>query len=326
MSSMTLVVASVLWLAPADAPTQLRWEAPAGCPDAAFVRERFDAYVAERGAVSDGTQAAGVVRRRGAAWQLSLTIHDSDGEVETRELTDVDCDGLAESAAVLAALAMTTGQAEPPASSDPRPSDPERAVAGDEPNASREEALEPVPATATATGSKLPLSWSGRVSAGASIGWLPLGADVGVTLALARHVWRVEVSGIYALRRQVRFPDVQSAGANLSAWSVGVHGCGVLRVPSRVTFPLCLGGEAGQALARPIELADGRAAGVAWAGLTASPKVRIEAHTRVSLWLEPELVLTLVRPRLEVGGQSSPLFESAPASVRLRFGVEVRFW
>jgi hypothetical protein len=100
----------------------------------------------------------------------------------------------------------------------------------------------------------------------------------------------------------------------------------VLHPTAWLETPLCVGAEAGQVIGAAVELGNGRTRAAAWAGAVVAPSLRFVVHPHVGLWVSPELLVTLARPTLRVGGDSEPIFASAPAGGRFHGGIELRFW
>ena len=197
---------------------ELRWRAPAECPPAHRVQARIDTY-AGTGTASAAAevQVDAVVPCVNERWYLALAIKRG-ADREVRELDDIECEGLAESAAVLVAIAIAQERAavpEPPAPEPPAPEPPAAAVRRPEHSPAREATRSPSPgvavvrrrgddatASSTARPARPPTHASARVAGGTSLGWLPLGGDVGVALALWWHRLRVELEGTSRICRR----------------------------------------------------------------------------------------------------------------------------
>jgi hypothetical protein len=311
-----------LLLAASPGSVELHWEAPPECPDAVDFEGRVSRYLEGSKPREDPVRVEATIDREGDRWRLRLVTMVGD-ERQQRELDDSDCEGLTESAAVLAAIAVAPELANVPDPSDrvPPPADSDSdsdSVAADAttPTIVPEPPAPPPPAVHASL----------RAIGGASLGWLPPGADAGIVLAVFWHWLRLEVSGVYAPRRQIRYADPEGSGADVSGWAVGARACGVLHPTIWLDTPLCAGAEAGQVIGTAVALVDGRTEATTWAAAVVAPSLRFVVHPRVALWVSPELLVTLARPGLTVAGDSTPIFEAAPAGGRFHGGIELRFW
>lgn len=315
-----------MWfLAASPSGVEMQWRAPAGCPDASALEARIGEY-AQGIAPDEPVAVDATVEAIGDRWRLRLAI-TRGADREERVLEDTSCEGLAESTAVLVAIAIA------PASVDATPVDP--------PSPSVEVATPP--ATQATEGEPAPFltpqvrrsdddarrraspQLSLRLSGGASVGWLPIGGDASLALALAWRWFRFEFSGTYGPRRRLRFDNPATSGADASGWLVGARACGVLHATPWLDVPLCGGVEAGQLLARPVRLDRGRIGRPTWIAASVGPALRFVVHPRVALWLGPEFLIGLVRGRVTVTNDAVPLFDSAAVGARLHAGIELRF-
>src|SRR5690606_37308766 len=166
-----------------------------------------------------------------------------------------------------------------------------------------------------------------RVEGGGSLGWLPIGGDLGLAFAIEVGHARIELRGLAAIRRPVRFDAPSTSGIDISAALGGIDGCGVLQLRAWFGLQLCGGLEAGMVQARPIALVDApRFVRRPWVALSASVRTLFQVHPRIGLWLAPELVVAFTRIAFIVTGEPDPLARSQWVGGRLRAGVEVRLW
>jgi hypothetical protein len=318
-SPRTAVLPLALLLA-GSAPVDLHWEAPPECPDAAEIERRIAAYTGSA-EPDEPLVVDAKVEQVDARWRLRLALTRGASE-ELRELEDGACEGLAESAAVLVAIAIAPelmGEAEVP---PPQPPEPPTAPIEPPPTTHAIETPPPPPPPARR---REPLHVSLRASGGASVGWLPIGGDVALAFALWWRWLRLELVGSYAPPRRVRFDDLQRAGADVSAWAVGVRACGLLHPVRWLDIPLCGGVEAGQLIGRPVQLVDGKIGRPAWAAGVIAPALAFVVHRRVALWLAPELLIPFTRPTLRLTNEDAPLFQAARVAGRFSAGIELRF-
>ena len=312
------------------APVELRWTAPPACPSEADVQARVEHYLQGQAPTKPVVVEAEVVDAGAQGWRLSVTVGGEAG-LGTRTVVDLDCEGLAETTAVLTALAIApqVPDPEPTADSTPEPivhpepeaepkPEPEPVAQPHAPSAVVQP-QEPHPPSAPR---RAPLRWGLRASAGLGVGWLPIGADAGVALTVGRSAWSAEVEAMLGLPREVRLEREPSVGADLLAWSVAARGCGVLTATRWLQIPLCAGVEGGLVHASPHGLQDANSAARPWLAGLVSPSLRAQVHRRVALWLQPELQLGAVRPGFHASDGRDRLFEGSIASGRARVGVE----
>lgn len=319
----------MLW-ASAGPKLDLEWSAPAECPDEAAVEAKIDGYLGDVPASTTAVEAKGTVTRERDGWTMTL-VTTVDGHRRTRVLTDPGCDGLAESAAVLVAIAVAPETVPPappvPVETDERAETPV-ALTDPDPQASARPTSSPGPipeSTGRPRARRLPLRASVRATGGVGLGWLPFGADVSLALAVFGRGFRAELFGTYAPRRLLRFDDLPEAGANVSAWSLGMRGCGVPELRSWLQLPICAGVEAGRVVGRPVGLLQERTGRPVWAAGALAAGLRFEVHERVALWVAPELLVAMTRPTLRVDGEASPIFRSSNLGGRFQAGLELRF-
>lgn len=328
---MPVTAIAIAW-ALAD-PVEFRWNAPQECPSEQEVRARVDRYVGDASTPDEVRAEAKVTEGDSGTWSLVLTTTVADGEGQTREIEDSDCEGLAETAAVLTALAVAP---EAEVAPDPKP-DPvlEPALVPEiapEPAAGAQPGPEPTsaptdypPARSEPRAVPTLLRYGLRVAGGIGLGWLPLGADLGVAATIGGRWWSAELEGLVGLPRSIRLDRSPAAGANLLGWSVAGRGCGVLPLASWFALPICAGLEGGQVQASPVGLDNASDAGLPWIAALASTSLRAAVHPRVSLWLMPELQLGLRRPEFHATAEQDEVFASSIASGRVRAGLEYVF-
>jgi hypothetical protein len=100
-----LLVVLLAFRAPAHADEgAIRWEAPEGCPAAEVFRARVVENLGRE--VREGeVDARAVVAKKGARWQVDMTVKTAAGE-GVRELEAASCQELAESTALILALTI----------------------------------------------------------------------------------------------------------------------------------------------------------------------------------------------------------------------------
>jgi hypothetical protein len=314
---------------------ELGWEAPQGCPDAAFVRERLQAYVGD----DAGPFTASVrVERVGEEHAASVEVVAEAGS-NTRTLRAVDCTTLADAVALVIAvdvdvLAVASNPGvravteTPPPEPEPTP-EPRLPL----PEAVAPEVVAPRPSVAsppTSSRVALPrdLGFGVRFDVGFGLRALPrINLLAGLTAAIRWKRWRWEVGAAHHFAQPARLaaPD-DDAGADVSLWA------GTFRtrfVPARppVEFPISIGIELGDMIGDGVGVSKSKVRHGLWgAGLLGAGLVFVP-HPRVGLWLDPSLVLAFARPGFGVATPSGDRLAYQPgvAGFRATFGLEVRF-
>jgi hypothetical protein len=128
ISTLLLVGPPFAW-AQTQAPFELKWSAPADCPDGRHVRDEVLRLAGQQTEPSPQLRAEGTVRpdeRKG--WALDLTT-DLDGSKGERHLAGVSCHSLSEAAALTLALLLNpqariepAPEPAPPPAQEPAPS------------------------------------------------------------------------------------------------------------------------------------------------------------------------------------------------------------
>lgn len=315
MGLTALALAAATVLAPA---VELEWHAPQGCPTAPSVRARLAEYLGRSDATPEPTRVHAQVRRLDdGTWELALRFEAAPDE--PRVLTNATCEGLAEAAVVVVAIAVA-----PPAPArlnEPRvPDPPARTPAPEGPTspARADAAARPAPAR--------PVELSFAALAGVGLGPVPVGLALAPSLAVSAPRWRAGLVAIVEPARSLRLPDLPGSGSDLLHWALGPEACWLPRVHPRVAIPVCGGVELGRLEATPVQLVDGRQRRSPWAAATVTAGLRVRVHPRLALWLAPVAVVTLTPARVRVEGEPAPLFRTAPVGVRGLAGLEVIVW
>lgn len=306
MGLAALVLALSSSLAPA---VELRWNGPAGCPDAAQVRSRLAEYLGQTSGSDEPARVDAEVRRLDdGAWELTLRFEDRPEA--PRVLTNTTCEGLAEAAVVVVAIAVAPAaveagveQPEP----EPEPTEPPRSAAADGHAARRV---------------RLALA----ALAGVGFGPVPVGVALAPSIAVTARRWRVGLAAVYEPTRSLRLADLPTSGSDLMHWALGPEACWLAPLRPSVSIPLCGGLELGQLRASPVELVDGQRQRTLWAAGIVTAGLRLRLHERVAAWLVPSAVITFTPSRVVVEGEPLPLFRTAPVGVRGLAGLEVLVW
>ncbi|PCC74848.1 hypothetical protein SAMN02745121_05973 [Nannocystis exedens] len=337
----------------------IEWQAPAGCPDR---RALADAIVGRLGRepTADELSLVGRVQREGPSQyhlNLRLTV---DGHAETRSLSARRCAALVDAAALLTALALDRAAAERSAAAgpvapeaeptpvEPQPPAPEPAsepgLAPATPAAPAADAVfdpdaplpaplpepPPEPAAVTLPGPLAPAPPPRkrgpgallRLSAGLEVGAVPA-PTAGLELA-AGVLWRrarLEFHAVHLVPQTEARPPNEVRVYLLGG---GARGCARL-FRGRFEFPLCGGAELG-GLRGEGRGPGARAATGLWAAVFASAGATWRFHRLLGLSLAAQGLVRLASPSFDLQDEPEPvnLFASAPASLRLLLGLELR--
>ncbi|WAS90611.1 hypothetical protein [Nannocystis punicea] len=353
---LALTTCAALLLAPAPSPAagpampEVRWEAPPGCPDEAWVRAQIAGLLAR--APAGAGQAAQVNLRVEALpsgrWRLDAAISSGAGQGR-RSLEGDRCEALAEAAALLTAIAAVPElqQAAPPVQEEapgtavpppgpPAPVEAEGPVGPQAPEIDAGE-LEPelpgpsatppppaeTPARAPARRRPAPKATLG-LGAGIGAGALPrvtalLRASVGLR---GRH-WAVALTQSFWLPRDLPAAEDERVGGRMWLAATGLRGCGIVG-KGRVEAPLCAGVEVGALRGRGIgDLAASYRATSFWAAATVGPGLHVRVAPRVALTFGADLLVMLTRARFEISGRGQVCCSGA-VGASATAGVEVR--
>ncbi|MBZ5715813.1 hypothetical protein [Nannocystis pusilla] len=360
---LALATCAALLLAPGSAPAptmpEVRWEAPAGCPDEAAVRAQIAGLLARAPA---GTGGAAQVTLRveslpGGRWRLDATITSPEGQGR-RSLEGDRCEALAEAAALLTAIAAAPGLQGGPTPAPgvqeglpPAPGSQE----GPAPGPGVQEGLlpapqvpppvpevdagelepelpavdrEPEPPAAPAPGPAKRPPRALRATLGLGVG-VGAGALPGPTALLRAAAgvrgrrWAVLLSQSFWLPRDFPAAGDERVGGRMWLAATGVRACGIVG-KGRVEAPLCAGVEVGALRGRGIgELMASRRATSAWAAASAGPGLHVRVAPRVALTASAELLVMLTRVRFEVTGRGA-ICCTSPVGVAGTAGLEVR--
>lgn len=319
---------------------ELRWEAPAGCPDEAQLRERLDGMLAraspERRDAPQLRAHARVQETSPGRFTLALEITTRDG-VSARAIEAASCVELADATALLIAMMIDPAaaiDAEPPPLPPPPPPPPTDVPEETEPSppptteapptehAPEEAAPHPPPerppATRAAIGADLALGGAG----------LPgFGAGFGLSVAVLRTHLRGELFGRTHLPRTRALPGLEEGGAAVRYQLAGggVRGCGVGRVGARARVELfgCLGVELGAMRGEGIDLPVSASRTLLWAAALVTPGLAVALAPRLALVARADLGVALARPRFAVLNYGD-VYRAPPLSYVVSLGLELR--
>lgn len=292
------------------------WDAPAGCPSAAAVRDEIDGLLG--GAATVRARASLRVHAtvtRAERWTVTIETVSGAGSGH-RSIEASSCDGLASASALIVALMI----------------DPDAVAAHAKNTAETKAEVRPAPPPAPAPvvpSPASPRSTLGLVAAGgaAHLGVLPA-ADAGfeLGLGLVRAGWRGELRLAYFPRRVRSEPvaDVPGAYGRFGFSAATVDGCRLAKW-QRVELGGCALLEAGILAGEGFGASEPSTQLTPWLGLGAGGVLVVEATAWLRFPLHVEGVVPLWRPNFVFRRADHPIFRSAPVGGRLTLAAEARF-
>lgn len=305
----------------AEAPFDLEWTAPAGCPDREHVVARVGEIVGPNPRVRRRVSArAHILSATSAAPKYRMELWLGEG-ASARTMNGDDCARLAEAAALVIALDIDpdalSREEKSPEPAEPPPSPPEPPRAAKRPP--RKPAPPPPPPE-----TRFESGFGARVIFDA--GTLPRPASgLGLVLDLARGPFAVELQGTgYFKRFTVDGPRQGTGGAYVALGTLGVMGCW-RGLGSGLAWRACAGGEIGRESTRGVNIArPGGSAGF-WSALSAMLHVRAWPQLAMS----PVAALVVGHPlsaaSVQIEGFGT-VFQPSEVFLRLILGAEANFF
>ena len=312
-------------IADADGGAEIRWSAPAACPDRAAFVAQLDEFLGISVDSLDSVYIEVRIEQNQARWTLAMMLRVGVNEGE-RAFDGADCAELVSSAAISAALSLDPNALE-------QEPDRRRGIQpvwdGEQPPDIRLGTKEPEAPIVRPPPTALPLEASMRVLIGADANGMPETA-VAVGAMVGLQMWRVRVEGGAMYWPTQTRHDILDSGINVSrlvgrvaacyryAWS---QLCGIAEF-GRVTFESfgytdLFGNSVDAQLASEFDWGGGGAAAVA-----------LPMRKDVSFRVDAEVVVGGVRPSLVVPSDRpmdppKELYQRGFAVYRLFAGVEV---
>jgi hypothetical protein len=315
-----VVLATALPIAGARSEPVVRWEAPPPCPDEDAFRALVEAHLQDE-ELPPSLRIEVEVRRAGELWRLMLRTRSDAGEGE-RSLEAADCGELAETAALVIALAVAPAARDALAAARR----PGRVHDDETPPAARPRApgagpMVTAPTPRRRAGVRLRL---GAV-VGGDTGVMPgFGPTVAATVAAGRGRWWLEVGGLRAFGRSATLDD-PSEGFDLTL----VSGLARLCRELHAGLSACLAGEVGRQ--RSVGFGFGDDDGLSethdtlWAGVGGGGALRRHLGNRLWLRVDVQAIGLVHRPVPVVldQGVAEEVFRPPALFGRLFAGLEV---
>lgn len=306
------------------------WRAPPGCPTEAAVRDRVATLLAGAEVTAGAAVELTAETRADGRWRLHAVLHGPSG-VGERTLDADTCDALAETAALLTAIAAQPSLAGtvPP----PPPPSTDSSAAEDRPPRPSGEQASPVVVPPTETAPSRPAPPTARPRARRGLLALGGGVAVGVLttpMAVLRAAggvrgrrWSVALTQTFWLPRDMPSAEVSGVGGRMWLWAAGLRGCGS-PVNGRVEVDLCGAVEVGAVTGRGIgALTQSVRQTSAWLALSGGPVLGVPVGMRTRLTLGVDLLVVAVRPHFSVLG-GGEVCCGAQIGGRALLGVELR--
>jgi hypothetical protein len=222
----------------------LKWTAPADCPDA-----DADRWLADRPRPDETVRAnATVTGDPDSGYALVLTIETADGEVVS-ETESQSCETLAEAVALQVAmavdpsLALDFGEHEAQAGGDAEPVPPPDPTA---PGPSPEPTPEPVKKPPTEPRTRF-AAWLEGAAEARRVPTVDGRFGGGGSVLIENG--RFDLGYLHTFGQRKAYPGIPDVGLDIRHWALVVRGCYRPEV-KRVEFPVCGGGEFGALAAR----------------------------------------------------------------------------
>lgn len=328
-----MIAALVLALASlGSAPAvELRWHAPASCPDRDAAIATIDALLQGHTPADGETFTADVtIEADGDRFRARVAL----GEGE-RTLEAATCREAADAALLIVAMAVDPRIGAPPEEPppeeptlpEPTPAEPTRvpepAVAPDaRTSAPTSGNTEAIASTSRSTRRRTPLHALLRASAGVGFGGPPKASGVvAIGVALAGPRFRVELDGDLWTPKRSNDPN-RERGIQVIGWTIGVRGCGS-PLARKLEIPICAGLRTGALRGKGTGAVEPSPKSTRWILASAGFGIWGWIRPRFALALDVEALVSLGSPvfKLDPGEFS---YRAPPAGIRAIFGPLVR--
>jgi hypothetical protein len=308
----------------AEAPFDLEWSAPEGCPDRAQVVRRVEEIVGPHPRARRKVSArAWISSVANAAPRYRMELWLGEGAA-ARTMNGDDCARLAEAAALVIALdidpdALSREDKPPEPAESPPPPPPEPA-----PRAPKRPARRPPATPAAPEEPRFEAGLGARVVVDA--GSLPRPAlGLGLVLDVARGPLAFELQGTgYFKRFTVDGPRQGAGGAYVALGTLGAMGCW-RGLESALAWRACAGGEIGRESTRGVNIVRPGASAGLWSAFSAMLHVR--AWPRLAM--SPVAAVVIGHPLSAASVQIEgfgPVFQPSEVFFRLILGAEAKFF
>lgn len=302
------MAALLLMQTAADDAGPVTWDVPAGCPSEAALQGEVRRLLGGAEPDLSMVRVQGRITPTAAGYSLRLVVQTPDGSTE-RRLDAPACDPLVDSAALYVAMAVdavaTVAKAQ-----EPPPAPPP------------DEARAPVVPPALPAAPVRERAFDLRASGGATLGGYAQPGGVGALHgSLLLGSVRLELGGVFAGWRPLA---VGADGPAASVFAIGgeLRACPAFRRDAVELFG-CGGLHVGMHRAKGTSVDRSEVARSFTVDALVGTGLVWWPASRVGLWLEPDMVVGLYRPRFVVEGAQGSLTPTA-VSARVTLGIAVR--
>jgi hypothetical protein len=296
-------------------PIDIQWQAPAECPNAESVRRATERLLGKKLADLEGKtlRAEGEVQRSEAGnWRLHVVLAVG-AHVEEETLVAKKCRALADAMALKVALAVDPMAVVDAVQAPPEPSP-------NVPHAAPPERARPAMHAPARLRPQVGLRLVGDVGTGPLPGVTP---GAGLYGSLQFPSFRVELGAQAFWGGVARYATPESVGADLQVFMGAARGC-VTPGSGRWLFPICGGLELGMMRGQGFGVDRAGSSSGLWGGVAIGPAMQFRTSQRLSLWVEADATLTLLRPEFHIRNLPT-LYAPAAGGSRASAGFELNF-
>lgn len=293
--------------AAADADA-VRWDVPAACPSKASLQGEVRRLLGGVEPDWSAVRVDGHIEPAEDGFGLTLVVETADGSTQ-RRLSAPQCEPLVDSAALYVAMAV-----------DPA------AMVGGTPDPAPEPELvpDPPPASDDRTPDRRRRAFDLRANGGVMVAAYPQpGGVAALTGSLSLHNVRLELAGVFSGWSPISLGEGEAAASVVSV-GAEARACPSFRRSSVELFG-CGGVGLGMVRARGVSVDRVQAATRLGVDAVVATGIAWWPTERVGLWLEPAMIVGLLRPRFVVDGAPGAVTQG-PLAARVTLGVQVRLW
>jgi hypothetical protein len=327
----------------ADPGLDLRWTAPADCPDSEVVARRIEQRLGPRLAAEDRLVVDGRIESIDGQYELELEL-DYNGDHSQRSLSAPHCPEVVDAAVLVTVLAVdpsATASGRPYAGPQAPAEDPPEPIVPLQPAPASEATVEPPHRDGTTSAPARP-EFDPIDESGVSRRLRPLQVDVGVgagpawgrvphtsgsvqlRAGLGRTWWRVEVGANYFTPRTSLVVGFEDRGVRVQAWTLGAAAGPRIALHERVGLVLLAGLEAGGVRGAGFGVQDTRSGTRAWFAADLAARVEVRLAGPLHGWIGGDLAVPFWRPSFSIEGRGV-VYEANRVAPRALAGLHLRF-
>jgi hypothetical protein len=325
----------------AQAPVDLTWTAPPGCPDTASVLAEVERLLGASARREDRVRVRGTMVRQGPRLWLTLETTTREGDA-SRTLEGGSCEALAQAGALVIAMAIDpeavaltqAGLEAPPDDPPDTERTPDEAPPPLEPDVASEDEPDPVPVIEPARTSDSSVSREAPsasapgdvrfvLAAHALVGVGPLpSASPGASLALGVRVGPVELTASGAIfgEQGARLATAPTIGGTFGLAYARLRGC-VPFFEELVSFGACLAIEGGATWGRGEGVPRVQSGTAPWIALAGGLEARLRIVDALALSVMADLQVPILRSPFELAIDGMPTAVHTPFEIGGVFGA-----